>query len=138
MLTRKPLSLLFALLLSLTLVSTDKSRYFEISKNIEIYTNIYKVLNEEHVEGVDPNKLMRIGIDAMLSSLDPYTNFISEAEIEKYRFIENPTKVGSIGASVMQLRNDVVLKEVYQGFAADKAIFTPWERFLRRRWGLSV
>lgn len=102
-------------------VSTDYNRYFQLAKNIEIYTNSYRLLNDEHTEGVDPSLLMRTGIDAMVGSLDPYTNFISEAEIEKYRFIENPTKVGNIGAELMMRDDQVVIQEIFKDFAAHKA-----------------
>ena len=62
------------------------SEYFEISKNLEIFATLYKELNTYYVDDIDPNEFMQEGIDAMLLSLDPYTNFYSEAEIENYRF----------------------------------------------------
>jgi len=62
-----------------------KSNYFEISKNLDIFASLYKELNTYYVDDVEPADLMRKGIDAMLKSLDPYTNYISEAEIEGYK-----------------------------------------------------
>ena len=61
--------------------------YFEITKNIEIFTNIYKELNTQYVDELDPGKLMKTGIDAMMRSLDPYTNYYSESQVEGYRYI---------------------------------------------------
>ena len=72
------------------------SNYFEMAKNIEIYANVYKELNTHYVDDIDPAKLMRIGIDAMTNSLDPFTNYISEADIEGYR-IQSSGKYGGVG-----------------------------------------
>ena len=72
---------------------------FEIGKNIDIFTSVYKELNTYYVDDIDPNKLMRTGIDAMLESLDPYTNYISEAELEGYKF-QITGNYGGIGASI--------------------------------------
>ena len=55
------------------------------TKNIEIFANAFQKLNTNYVDEIDPSELMRIGIDAMVSSLDPYTNYISESQIEPYR-----------------------------------------------------
>ena len=72
-----------ALTLMATHERTDHGKYFEISKNIEIFTNLYKELNTYYVDDLDPSKLMRTGVDAMLNSLDPYTNYISESDIHR-------------------------------------------------------
>jgi len=63
----------------------DNDKYFEIIKNIEIFSNVYKELNQNYVEDIDPGVLMRTGIDAMVASLDPFTNYISETQVERYR-----------------------------------------------------
>ena len=62
-------------------VSSDKDKYFEIIKNIEIFTNLYKEVNTNYVDEIDPGQLMRTGLEAMVGSLDPFTNYISEADI---------------------------------------------------------
>ena len=61
--------------------------YFEIAKNIDIFTSIYKELNTFYVDETDPGKIMKKGIDEMLKSLDPYTTYIPESEIEDFRFV---------------------------------------------------
>jgi carboxyl-terminal processing protease len=57
---------------------SPRNKYFEILKNLEIFTNLYKEINTYYVDDVDPGQLMRTGIDAMMESLDPFTNYISE------------------------------------------------------------
>lgn len=93
--------------------------YFEISKNIDIYTTLYKEVNTYYVDEVEPAKLMRKGIDAMLNSLDPYTNFISESEIEDYRF-QITGQYGGIGSSIVKKGDYIAISEPYEGYAAQK------------------
>lgn len=82
-----------------TTVNVNPGNYFEIAKNIEIFTNLYKELNTYYVDEVDPSKLMRIGIDAMVGSLDPYTNYITESQIEGFRSITEG-RYNGIGADI--------------------------------------
>ncbi len=96
------------------------NNYFEISKNLEIFTSTYKEINSNYVDDVDPAKLMRTGIEAMVESLDPYTNYISESEIEDYRFMTTG-QYGGVGASIFQREKDIYIREIYEGFAAQKA-----------------
>ena len=70
--------LLFSTLVAFT-PPTD--RYFEIQRNLDIFATLYKEVNMYYVDDVNPNKLMKTGIDAMLRSLDPYTDYIPEDEI---------------------------------------------------------
>ena len=97
---------------------------FEVGKNIDIFTSVYKELNTFYVDEVDPNKLMRTGIDAMLESLDPYTNYISEAELEGYKF-QITGNYGGIGASIRPIHKQATVVELYPGFAAEKAGLKP-------------
>ncbi len=94
--------------------------YFEISKNLDIFATLYKEVNTYYVDDIQPAKFMRTGIDAMLGSLDPYTNFISEADIEGYRF-QTTGKYGGIGANIQKHGDLTVIGEPYEGFAAYKA-----------------
>jgi carboxyl-terminal processing protease len=73
---------------------------FEISKNLEILSTLYKELNTNYVDGVNPSDLMKTGIDAMLDKLDPYTVYIPESEIEDYRFMTTG-EYGGIGSLTM-------------------------------------
>ena len=105
---------------SLAMVSDKNGNYFEISKNIEIFTNLYKEINTYYVDEIDPAKLMRTGIDAMLESLDPYTNYISESEIEGFRYITEG-KYNGIGASIKVIKDDITVIAPYKDCPADNA-----------------
>jgi carboxyl-terminal processing protease len=94
-------------------------RYFEIAKNLEIFASLFKEINTLYVDEVNPNQMIRTGIDAMLNSLDPYTNYISEDEIEDYR-TQNTGQYGGIGALTRQFANRTVVTMVYEGFPAFK------------------
>ena len=61
-----------------TAFTVNNGKYFEIAKNLEIFSNIYKEINMLYVDDLDPGEFMKTGVDAMLESLDPYTNYISE------------------------------------------------------------
>lgn len=73
--------------------------YFEISKNMEIFGNLYRELNTYYVDDIDPTKVMRTGIEAMLGSLDPYTNYISESQVEDVQVI-NTGQYSGVGIDV--------------------------------------
>jgi carboxyl-terminal processing protease len=106
--------------IAMATVTDEDNKYFEISKNIEIYANLYKEINTQYVDETDPANLMRIGIDAMLASLDPYTNYISEAEIEGYR-IATTGKYGGVGAAIQKHGDKTVVSDVSEGLSAAKA-----------------
>jgi carboxyl-terminal processing protease len=108
---------------------TDHGKYFEISKNIEIFTNLYKELNTYYVDDVDPSKLMRTGVDAMLNSLDPYTNYISESDIEGYRYFTEG-KYNGVGASFEKLEEFVFISDVFESSPAQKAGLKPGDKIL--------
>ena len=94
--------------------------YFEISKNLEIFAAVYKELNTYYVDDIEPAKLIKNGIDPMLKTLDPYTNYISESEIEDYRFMTTG-QYGGIGAQVTERDGYVMIREPYDGWPAQKA-----------------
>lgn len=111
-----------AAFLGIATTTVENGKYFEISKNIEIFTNLYKEINTFYVDDVDPSRLMRTGIDAMLESLDPYTNYISESEIENFRMIVRGHYSG-IGATINRSEGDEYpfIAEPYEDFPAQKA-----------------
>ncbi len=94
--------------------------YFEISKNLDIFTTLYKELNTFYVDETDPGDLMKHGIDEMLKSLDPYTTYIPESEIEDFRF-QTTGQYGGIGAMISKIDEYVVISEPYLNFPAQKA-----------------
>jgi carboxyl-terminal processing protease len=100
---------------------TRENNYFEIAKNLDIFSSLYKEVNAYYVDDVEPGQFMRKGIDAMLESLDPYTNYISEDEIEGYRF-QTTGKYGGIGASIRKAGDYVVIAEPYENYPAYKRL----------------
>jgi len=94
--------------------------YFEISKNLEIFTELYKELNIYYVDDTEPGQLMKTGIDAMLASLDPYTQYIAESDMEDYRFMTTG-QYGGVGALIKQKDERVFFSEPYEGYPAQKA-----------------
>ncbi len=109
---------LFAL--TTLLSSTPNDRYFDISKNLDIFSTLFKEVNAYYVDEVNPNELMKTGIDAMLASLDPYTNYISEDDIEDYRTMTTG-QYGGIGALIGRNDNKNMIIMPYDGFPAHKA-----------------
>jgi carboxyl-terminal processing protease len=105
-----------------TTLAKEDNKYFEISKNIEIFSNLYKEINTFYVDDLDPSNTMRIGIDAMLESLDPYTNYISESEIEGFKMLVKGRYSG-IGATVNKMPGDEFpfITQPIKGFPAQKA-----------------
>lgn len=94
--------------------------YFEISRNLDIFATLFRELNIYYVDETKPGDLMKKGIDAMLESLDPYTNYIPESEVEDYRFMTTG-QYGGIGALIGQKEDYVVITDPYEGFPAQKA-----------------
>ena len=78
--------ILFFLTLSLTSSQKTDTDYFEISKNLKLVSSIYEKINTHYVDEIIPGRVMKKAIDAMLKSLDPYTVYISEEQIEDFRF----------------------------------------------------
>lgn len=98
---------------------TRDEKNFEIAKNLDIYHTLFRELNMFYVDDVNPNKLVKTSIDKMLNSLDPYTNFISEDEMEDFRFMTTGEYAG-IGALISKQNNTIVIAEPYEGFPAQK------------------
>ena len=95
-------------------------RYFDIIRNLDVFTTLYKELNTFYVDEINPTEIMEIGIDAMLKSLDPYTNYIPEERIEDYR-IMSTGQYGGIGTSVGQFDGRFVILMTYEEGPAERA-----------------
>ncbi len=94
--------------------------YFEVSKNLDIFATLYRELNIYYVDDTKPGDLMKKGIDAMLASLDPYTVYYPESDIEEYKFMTTG-QYGGIGAAVKEIGGKMVVTEPYEGSPAHKA-----------------
>lgn len=104
--------------------------YFEVSKNLDIFATLFRELNIYYVDETNPGDLMKKGIDDMLSSLDPYTNFIPESEIEDYRYMTTG-QYGGIGALIRQDGDYIYISEPYEGFPAQKADLRAGDKILK-------
>lgn len=103
----------FASALAVVLLATGGKRYLEISKNMELFTEVYRTVNYDYVEPVDANLIMRAAIDTMLGDLDPYTNFFSEAQMEQLR-IDVVGGWDGIGIETEVRNGDVMVREVIE------------------------
>ena len=116
--------LLLPLLAAMVLISagsfTHKNGLFEIAKQIEIFTTLFKELNMNYVDETNPAELMDTAIKNMLQELDPYTTFMNEQDVEAFK-INNSGEYSGIGALVRVSRDRLLIVEPYQGYAADKA-----------------
>jgi len=97
-----------------------KNDFFEIAKQIEIFTTLFKELNMNYVDETNPADLMDTAIKSMLADLDPYTNFMNEQDVEAAR-INNTGDYTGIGARIKTQKDKLVVVEPYKGYPADKA-----------------
>lgn len=100
--------------------SSFKGDFFEIAKQIEIFTTLFKELNMNYVDETNPAELMDTAIKNMLEDLDPYTKFLNEQDVESFK-INNAGEYSGIGAVVRSYKDKVVIVEPYKGYPADKA-----------------
>lgn len=92
-------------------------RYFDASQSMEIFSNLFRVVNYNYVDATKPGELMKRGLDGVLSELDPYTNYIPESEIEDYRFMTTG-QYGGIGSMIRRKGDYVVISEPYENSPA--------------------
>ncbi len=102
------------------LAQSPDDQGFEVLKNLDIYSMLMKELSNEYVDVIKPGELTQAGIEAMLESLDPYTNFIPESQVEDYKFITTG-QYGGIGSLIHQQGDYVIISEPYEGSPAWKA-----------------
>ena len=117
--------LLFSAVLALTLslfafsFTNPGKRYFEIAKNLDIFATLFKEVNVMYVDEINPNKVIKVGIDAMLRSLDPYTVYIPEDDIEDFR-TQSTGQYGGIGAVTSRINGAVKVIMLMEGYSAQK------------------
>jgi carboxyl-terminal processing protease len=112
------------LILSLLIVSafafrSPAEKYFEVAKSLDIFATLFKEVNAYYVDEVEPQKLIRKGIDGMLESLDPYTDYIPEDEMESFR-ITTTGQYGGVGALIGVVNKRTVITHPYKNFPAQK------------------
>ncbi len=94
--------------------------FFEIAKQIEIFTTLYKTVNTNYVDETNPGELMDKAIKSMLADLDPYTNYFNEADVAKFK-INNTGEYTGIGAMISRKDGKLIVQEPYKDYPADKA-----------------
>lgn len=102
------------------LAFTPTERYFEIAKSLDIFATLFKEVNAYYVDDVDPQKLIRKSIDSMLETLDPYTDYIPEDELENFR-VTTTGQYAGIGALIGVIHNKTIVTHPYKNFPANKA-----------------
>jgi carboxyl-terminal processing protease len=110
------MAIIVASVVSYSFVDND----FEIAKNLDIFATLYRELNNNYVDDIKPGELMKTGINAMLESLDPYTTFISESDLEDYKLMTTG-QYGGVGALIHKNGDYVVISDPYEGFPAQKS-----------------
>ena len=123
------ISILFFLTLALTSSQKTDTDYFEISKNLKLISSIYEKINTHYVDEIIPGRVMKKGIDAMLRSLDPYTVYISEEQIEDFRFATTG-EYGGIGATIKKRDKKTMISELYENSPASKNGLIPGDEII--------
>jgi len=125
------ITILASIIISVSFVAANTdNRNFEIVKNLDIFYSLFRELNSYYVDETDPEKLIKTGIDAMLETLDPYTTFIPEDEMDDFRFMTTGEYAG-IGALITKRGDYVVISEPYQGMPAQEAGLKAGDKILK-------
>lgn len=99
---------------------SPSEKYFEIARNLDIFATLFKEVNTYYVDTINPSTLIKTGIDGMLESLDPYTDYIPEDQIDNFR-ISTTGQYAGIGALIGIVNNKTVITHPYKGFPAYKS-----------------
>ncbi len=110
--------------LSTAFFTIQETRDFKIARNLDIFYSMFRELNTFYVDPIDPDKLVKTAIDAMLKTLDPYTVYYPESEGEEVTFMTTG-KYGGIGSLIRPEGDSIVIAMVYKGFPADVAGLKP-------------
>jgi carboxyl-terminal processing protease len=114
----------------LFLGASFKNDFFEIAKQIEIFTTLFKELNTNYVDETNPGALMDNAIKGMLAGLDPYTVYFNEQDVVKFK-INNTGEYTGIGALITRRDDKIIIREVYKDFPADKADLKPGDEIIQ-------
>jgi len=117
----KRITVLAVAVLFLSAFVAVKDDLFLISKNLDIFSAVYRQISLNYVDETDPNLLIKTAVDAMLDDLDPYTEYVQETDIEEYKLKYVDTKYGGIGAAIFERDGHIFLSEPYAGYPADEA-----------------
>ena len=122
--------------ISVAFFGNQETREFRMGKNLDIFFSLFRELNTFYVDEINPDKIIKTGIDDMLKTLDPYTVYYPEADIDEFTFMTTG-KYGGIGSQVRNNGEYAVIIEVYKGFPADLAGIKPGD-ILKKVDGISL
>ena len=97
----------------------DDDIYTEINKNMDVFGRVYKEIALNYVDAIDPGKFMQAGINGMLSTLDPYTNFLDQSRTDEIDLITTG-KYGGVGITIGIKDSTIVVTDVLEGYSAEK------------------
>jgi carboxyl-terminal processing protease len=117
-------TLVIVAIVSIAFLTNQETRDFRITKNLDIFYSLFRELNTFYVDEINPDKIVRTGIDDMLKSLDPYTIYYPETDMDEFTFMTTG-KYGGIGSMVRNEGDFAIITEVYRGFPADQAGIKP-------------
>ncbi|WP_353125430.1 S41 family peptidase [Parapedobacter pyrenivorans] len=114
-------AILVFIILLFSAFAAVKDDLFLISKNLDIFSAVYRQISINYVDETDPDKLIKTAVDAMLDGLDPYTEYVQEADIDDYKLKYVDTRYGGIGTTTFNRDHRVYIAELYPGYPADRA-----------------
>jgi carboxyl-terminal processing protease len=98
---------------------SDSDYFFKVNKSIDVFGRVYKELTLNYVDEIDPEVFMKAGVDGMLKSLDPYTNFITSSEASDVELITTG-KYGGIGISIGMREGMIIITSLMEGYTAQR------------------
>lgn len=126
----KKLILFLMILLGTFLPTTHAQNDFEIAKNVDIFVSILRELNAKYADEISPGDLVKSAIDGMLNSLDPYSVYYPESQIEDYRMMTTG-QYGGIGALIQRHGDYIVISEPFFNTPSQKAGLLAGDRILK-------
>jgi carboxyl-terminal processing protease len=108
---------------------SDQDYFFKLNKSIDIFGRVYREITVNYVDEVDPEKFMEAGIDGLLGTLDPYTNFINEKEADEVELI-TVGKYGGIGVTIGLRDGYITILSLMEGYSAQRQGLLPGDRIL--------
>ena len=123
--------IMFACLLSYGMppLHADDKKDFDINRNIDIFSNLFKELDRYYVDSIPAEEMVTQGINAMLSHIDPYTTYIPESQREDFETMTTG-QYGGIGAIIQQKGDSVLISEPYEGMPAAQVGLRPGDVIL--------
>jgi carboxyl-terminal processing protease len=109
--------------------TTIRNKDFEIVKQLDIYCTLYRELNMFYVDETSPEKLVTTSINSMLNSLDPYTTYIPEQEMDDFNF-QTTGEYGGIGSLIRKQGNNIIIADPYENFPAARYGLRPGDILL--------